>query len=312
MADYDLKSITPKVSVAADTEFLFGAADQSSGTPIPYAFSIIKTWVKGWIAKADVGLGNVDNTSDVTKNAASVTLTNKTLTSPVINTPTGIVKGDVGLGNVLNSVQLVAANNLSDLGNASTARTNLGIGPVAGPYYPATGLANIYTGPVGVTTMSTGAVTALRLYMIPIYWRGGAATTIAWTMTVAGAAGKVARYGIYNMKADGTPGTLIQEVTAAGAQAVDVAAQTFTGTISQTLAAGWYFLAFVSDGGPTTIIANASAASPLGLNISGSTTCFVAYMLFRTLGALGAFGDESGNTFGTNASGTSFPILGIK
>ena len=28
------------------------------------------------------------------------TLTNKTLTSPVINTPTGIVKGDVGLGNV--------------------------------------------------------------------------------------------------------------------------------------------------------------------------------------------------------------------
>lgn len=31
------------------------------------------------IVKADVGLGNVDNTSDATKNAASVTLTNKTL-----------------------------------------------------------------------------------------------------------------------------------------------------------------------------------------------------------------------------------------
>jgi hypothetical protein len=31
------------------------------------------------------------------------TLTNKTLTSPVINTPTGIVKGDVGLGNVDNT-----------------------------------------------------------------------------------------------------------------------------------------------------------------------------------------------------------------
>lgn len=55
------------------------------------------------IVKADVGLGNVDNTSDATKNAASVTLTNKTLTSPVINTPTGIVKGDVGLGNVDNT-----------------------------------------------------------------------------------------------------------------------------------------------------------------------------------------------------------------
>jgi hypothetical protein len=38
------------------------------------------------IVKGDVGLGNVDNTSDATKNAASVTLTNKTLTSPVIGT----------------------------------------------------------------------------------------------------------------------------------------------------------------------------------------------------------------------------------
>lgn len=33
----------------------------------------------------------------------AATLTNKTLTSPVINTPTGIVKGDVGLGNVDNT-----------------------------------------------------------------------------------------------------------------------------------------------------------------------------------------------------------------
>jgi hypothetical protein len=55
------------------------------------------------LAKTDVGLSNVDNTSDATKNAAVATLTNKTLTSPVINTPTGIVKGDVGLSNVDNT-----------------------------------------------------------------------------------------------------------------------------------------------------------------------------------------------------------------
>lgn len=36
------------------------------------------------IVKGDVGLGNVDNTSDATKNAAAVTLTNKTLTAPTI------------------------------------------------------------------------------------------------------------------------------------------------------------------------------------------------------------------------------------
>lgn len=55
------------------------------------------------LAKGDVGLGNVDNTSDATKNSATATLTNKTLTAPVINSPTGIVKGDVGLGNVDNT-----------------------------------------------------------------------------------------------------------------------------------------------------------------------------------------------------------------
>lgn len=55
------------------------------------------------VSKSDVGLGNVDNTSNATERAASATLTNKTLTSPAITTPTGIVKGDVGLGNVDNT-----------------------------------------------------------------------------------------------------------------------------------------------------------------------------------------------------------------
>ena len=43
---------------------------------------------KSWqtLDKTVVGLANVDNTSDATKNAATATLTNKTLTSPVLNT----------------------------------------------------------------------------------------------------------------------------------------------------------------------------------------------------------------------------------
>ncbi len=44
---------------------------------------------------------NIDST--VTTNSGSQTLTNKTLTSPVINTPTGITKSDVGLSNVDNT-----------------------------------------------------------------------------------------------------------------------------------------------------------------------------------------------------------------
>lgn len=44
----------------------------------------------------------IDTSVTVDKTTAQ-TLTNKTLTSPVVNTPTGIVKGDVGLGNVDNT-----------------------------------------------------------------------------------------------------------------------------------------------------------------------------------------------------------------
>jgi hypothetical protein len=58
------------------------------------------------LTKSDVGLSNVDNTSDATKNSAVATLTNKTLTAPVINSPTGLVKADVGLSNVDNVQQL--------------------------------------------------------------------------------------------------------------------------------------------------------------------------------------------------------------
>jgi hypothetical protein len=77
------------------------AAGAGTGAPTDRTDAQLKTDMA--FVKADVGLGNVDNTSDATKNAATATLTNKTLTSPVINTPTGIVKGDVGLGNVDNT-----------------------------------------------------------------------------------------------------------------------------------------------------------------------------------------------------------------
>ncbi len=48
-------------------------------------------------------LGNVGSEVEVVTVSGAQTLTNKTLTSPAITTPTGIVKGDVGLGNVDNT-----------------------------------------------------------------------------------------------------------------------------------------------------------------------------------------------------------------
>ncbi|HIE0608163.1 TPA: tail fiber domain-containing protein [Serratia marcescens] len=58
--------------------------------------------------------------------------TSNTYTNQIVyhtgNKPT---KSDVGLGNVLNSTQLTVANNLSDLSNKATSRSNLGLGSVA-------------------------------------------------------------------------------------------------------------------------------------------------------------------------------------
>ena len=64
------------------------------------------------IVKGDVGLGNVDNTSDATKNAAAVTLTNKTLTAPVMTAP---VLGTPASGTLTNATGLPVSTGISGL-----------------------------------------------------------------------------------------------------------------------------------------------------------------------------------------------------
>lgn len=89
------------------------------------------------VTKTQVSLGNVDNTSNATERAATATLTNKTLTSPVVNSPTGIVKADVGLSNVDNtadsakpvsSAQLTALNLKEDAVNKGAANGYASLG----------------------------------------------------------------------------------------------------------------------------------------------------------------------------------------
>jgi hypothetical protein len=84
------------------------------------------------IVKGDVGLGNVDNTSDATKNAASVTLTNKTLTSPKIGTSVLDTNGNalVTLTATASAVNAVTLANGATGNNATitaSGETNTGI-----------------------------------------------------------------------------------------------------------------------------------------------------------------------------------------
>lgn len=56
-------------------------------------------------------IGDLGSERQVADVSSTQTFTNKTLTSPSITTPTGIVKGDVGLGNVTNDSQLKRSAN---------------------------------------------------------------------------------------------------------------------------------------------------------------------------------------------------------
>lgn len=90
------------------------------------------------IVKGDVGLGNVDNTSDSTKNSASVTLTNKSLGSDLNPTSTN----SVALGSsslAYSSISAAVSNFIDTSGNSIRAS----ISAVASQTMPSTNSVNV-------------------------------------------------------------------------------------------------------------------------------------------------------------------------
>jgi hypothetical protein len=91
---------------------------------------------------------------------ATETLTNKTLTSPVINTPTGITKSDVGLANVDNTTDAgkpisTATQTALDLKLASATATTT-YAPLASPTF--TGTVTLPSGTVTSTMIADGTI----------------------------------------------------------------------------------------------------------------------------------------------------------
>ncbi len=83
------------------------------------------------VAKSDVGLGNVDNTSDAAKNSVTATLTNKTLQAPVIDsvsnlTSNGVITTSNGNGTLgVSTLPQDSSKYLDGFGNFTTPLTVL-------------------------------------------------------------------------------------------------------------------------------------------------------------------------------------------
>lgn len=133
-------------AAAADADTF--PVNQGAGN-LKQTLAAIKTWIKAWIVKGDVGLGNVDNTSDATKDAAVATLTNKTLVAPALGAATAtslVATAQVSAKNY------VASSSMTNAASAATPHVDVS---------SQTGLA-VADGAAGVTNSTIGLPSGLN------------------------------------------------------------------------------------------------------------------------------------------------------
>ena len=152
---------------------VIGPASVTDGNPVLFdgttgklikqsTFAAFKTALT--LVKADVGLGNVDNTSNATERAATATLTNKTLVDPVIT------------GTVLEDIYTITdgAGFQIDPGNGSIQQITLG----ASRTPAATNFAN---GEGILLMVNDGSAYTITWTTVGVVWIGGSAPTLATT-----------------------------------------------------------------------------------------------------------------------------------
>ena len=136
---------------------------------------------------------------------------------------------------------------------------------------------------VSVTQASSGTRTADTIYGVPIYIPGTyTMNQIACQIATGGAGGTLLRLGIYSAAATGLPATLLVD---GGAIAADVTGLR-TATLSLALAEAWYWLAFLSNGGPSTYGFTASQVDVFGQTSLSATAGLYCVTASQTYGSL--------------------------
>lgn len=152
-------------------------------------------WASTALTKSDVGLANVDNTSDATKNSATATLTNKTLSAPVLS---GTVTGTYTLGGTptfpATVVQTTSTQTLTNktISGASNTLTNIPVSALS-----TTGVAGSSTYLRGDGTWAAVTADWSTLTNKPAYIAAGATKAAARTAIDAEFTGNKGQPGGY-------------------------------------------------------------------------------------------------------------------
>jgi hypothetical protein len=170
-------------------------------------------------------IDTITNT-DIVQLTGVQTLTDKTLTSPVINTPTGIVKGDVGLGSVDNT-----ADTAKPVSTAQQTALNLKAN-LASPTFTGT-VGGITAGMVGLGSVNNTADTAKPVstaQQTALDLKANLASP-TFTGTVGGITKAMVGLGSVDNTADTAKPVSTAQQTALDLKG-DLASPTFTGKIS--------------------------------------------------------------------------------
>lgn len=184
-----------------------------------------------------------------------------------------------------------------------------------GPIDPDFNDSTMFLGPF-LSNTGSGTLTGNRIYMVPIIVpRRRTYSTYAINVTVLSGS-TVIRLGLYNCNSSFQPTTKLDEAastvdTSTGTGAVAVVTKAFGA--NQDLKPGAYFIAAVSDGGPS-VTRYSTANNPIaGVRFSG-TSVMMNTGRYRDAGASTLPADESAQTYTNAAAGgaVQFPFLGIR
>jgi hypothetical protein len=246
---------------------------------------VVKTYVKDGLSKSDVGLGNVDNTSDATKNAATATLTNKTI-SGSSNT-----LSDIGNSSLTNS-SITINGNVVSLGGSTTVTATasnaltLGTG-LTGTSYNGSSAVTVAIDTSVVTTLTGTQTLTNKTLTSPVLTTPTLGTPASGTLT--NCSGLPVATGISGL-GTGIATALAVNSGTTGAPALLGSAGAFTTLSASSTVSGTGFSNYL--------------ASPPAI---GGTT--PAAGNFTTLGATGnvTLGDASGDTLTINGTAVSAP-----